>query len=93
MTVLPVTLGQEPRTKTLMVTFMVEGLPTTYNIIVGRLTLNRLKVVVFIYHRAIKFLPRAGVGEARSDPWESRCCYLTIVTLSKKSRAGHPTRA
>ncbi|RRT66318.1 hypothetical protein B296_00024255 [Ensete ventricosum] len=71
-TVLLVTLGQEPQSKTLMVTFMVVGLPTAYNIILRRSTLNRLKAIVSAYHRTIKFPTRAGVGEVRSDPGESR---------------------
>ncbi|RZR92259.1 hypothetical protein BHM03_00020504 [Ensete ventricosum] len=62
-TVLLVTLGQEPQPKTLMVTFMVVGLPTAYNIILRRSTLNRLKAIVSTYHRTIKFPTRAGVGE------------------------------
>ncbi|RRT64511.1 hypothetical protein B296_00025020 [Ensete ventricosum] len=90
--VLPVTLRQEPRSKTLMVTFRVVGLPITYNIILERLTLNMLRAIASTYHRAIKFSTRARVGEARNDPWESRHCYLTVVTLSKKSRAKHPNR-
>ncbi|RWW47137.1 hypothetical protein BHE74_00046897, partial [Ensete ventricosum] len=33
------------------------------------------------------FPTRAGVGEVRSDPKESRQCYLTATTLCKKPRA------
>ncbi|RRT40082.1 hypothetical protein B296_00037489 [Ensete ventricosum] len=78
----PITLGQEPRSKTLMVTFMVVGLPTAYNIILGRSTLSKLRGVVSTYHCVIKSPTIVEVGEARSDPWESSCCYLTTVTLS-----------
>ncbi|RRT70135.1 hypothetical protein B296_00013425 [Ensete ventricosum] len=88
--VLPVALGQD-QSKTLMVTFMVVGLSTVYNIILGWSTLNMLRAVISTYHRAIKFPARAGVGEVRSDPWESRCCCLIAVTLPKKSRVGHST--
>ncbi|RWW65391.1 hypothetical protein BHE74_00027306 [Ensete ventricosum] len=62
MIVLPITLSQEHQSKTLMVTFMVVGLPTTCNIILGWLTLNRLRAVVSTYHRAMKFPTRAGLG-------------------------------
>ncbi|RRT79296.1 hypothetical protein B296_00002992 [Ensete ventricosum] len=58
------------------------GIP--YNVIIGRPTLNRLKATVSTYHRIMKFLTRAGVGEARSDPGESRQCYLTTMTLPKR---------
>ncbi|RWW83912.1 hypothetical protein BHE74_00007557 [Ensete ventricosum] len=61
-TTLTVTVGQEPRSKILMVTFMVVGLPTTSNIILGRSTLNKLRAVVTTYHRAIKFPTKATHG-------------------------------
>ncbi|RZR90581.1 hypothetical protein BHM03_00018496 [Ensete ventricosum] len=44
-TTIPVTFGGEPRSKTLMVSFMVVKLPSAYNAIIGRPTLNRLKAV------------------------------------------------
>ncbi|XP_065003886.1 uncharacterized protein LOC135636193 [Musa acuminata AAA Group] len=84
-TTLPVTIGEEPRTRTIMTTFMVVNLPSAYNVILGRPTLNKLKVVVSTYHRAIKFPTLAGVGESRSDPGESRRCYLTAVSLPKRA--------
>ncbi|XP_065015430.1 uncharacterized protein LOC135642874 [Musa acuminata AAA Group] len=84
--VLPITIGEEPRTKTMMTTFMVVDLLSAYNAIFNRLTLNKLKAVVFTYHQAIKFPTPAGVGVYRSDPKESRQCYLTVVTLPMKPR-------
>ena len=71
-TTLSVTIGKEPRSKTMMVIFMVVGLPSAYNVILGRLTLNKLRVVISTYHWAIKFPTHVGIGEVRSDPWESR---------------------
>nr|XP_009383604.1 PREDICTED: uncharacterized protein LOC103971335 [Musa acuminata subsp. malaccensis] len=84
-TILPVTIGEEPRAKTTMTTFMVVNLPSTYNVILSRLTLNKLKVVVSTYYQAIKFLTSIGVKESRSNPGESRRCYLIAVTLPEKS--------
>ena len=34
-TILPITIGEEPRAKIIMTTFMVVDLPSTYNIILG----------------------------------------------------------
>ncbi|RWW15310.1 hypothetical protein GW17_00020857, partial [Ensete ventricosum] len=48
--------------------------------------LNRLRAIVSTYHRILKFSTRTGVGEVRSDPRESRQCYLTATTLFKKPR-------
>ncbi|XP_064963280.1 uncharacterized protein LOC135611572 [Musa acuminata AAA Group] len=63
-TILPVTIGEEPRAKTIMTTFMVVDLPSAYNVILGRPTLNKLKVMVSTYHRAIKFPTSVGIGES-----------------------------
>ncbi|RRT40459.1 hypothetical protein B296_00040634 [Ensete ventricosum] len=71
-TAIPVTFEGEPRSKTLLVSFMVVKLSSAYNAIIGRPTLNRLRAVVSTYHRILKFPTRAGVGEVRSDPRESR---------------------
>ncbi|RZS23788.1 hypothetical protein BHM03_00056763 [Ensete ventricosum] len=85
-TTIPITFGGEPRSKTLMVSFMMVKLPSTYNAIIGHPTLNRLKAIVSTYHRLLKFLTRTGVGEVRSDPRESKQYYLTTTTLSKKPK-------
>ncbi|RZR79439.1 hypothetical protein BHM03_00005150, partial [Ensete ventricosum] len=81
-----VMLGEESKSKTLMVSFMVVGLPSTYNAIIGRSNLNRLKAVISTYYRIMKFPIRAGVGEARSYPRESRQCYLMAMTLPKRPK-------
>ncbi|RZR72182.1 hypothetical protein BHM03_00011041 [Ensete ventricosum] len=66
-TTLPVTIEEKPMAKTLMVPFMVVGLPSVYNAILGCSTLNELRMVVSTYHRMMKFPTRVGVGEARSE--------------------------
>ncbi|RRT31512.1 hypothetical protein B296_00053146, partial [Ensete ventricosum] len=71
-TTILVTFEGEPKSKTLMVSFMVVKLPSAYNAIIGRPTLNRLRAVVSTYHQILKFPTRAGVDEVRSDPRESR---------------------
>ncbi|RZR74265.1 hypothetical protein BHM03_00034540, partial [Ensete ventricosum] len=85
-TTIPVTFGGESRSKTLLVSFMVVKLPSAYNAIIGRPTLNRLRAAVSTYHRILKFPTRVGVGEVRSDPREFRQCYLTATTLFKRPR-------
>ncbi|XP_064987579.1 uncharacterized protein LOC135626300 [Musa acuminata AAA Group] len=61
---LPLTLGALPRMKTVMSTFLVVDLPTAYNAILGRPTLNRIRAVVSTYHQTVKFPTHAGTGEA-----------------------------
>ncbi|RWW82507.1 hypothetical protein BHE74_00009031 [Ensete ventricosum] len=74
-----------------MVTFMVVNLPSTYNIILGQPTLNELRAIVSTYQLVMKISTRIGTREVKSDPRESRRCYLTVVTLPKKPKAGHST--
>ncbi|RWW18487.1 hypothetical protein GW17_00017519, partial [Ensete ventricosum] len=78
--VLPVTVGEEPRSKTLLVSFIVVALPSADYAIIGKPTLNKLRAVVSTYHRIMKFPTRAGVQ-----------CYLTTTTLPKKLKASPST--
>ncbi|XP_065023311.1 uncharacterized protein LOC135649130 [Musa acuminata AAA Group] len=87
---LPLTLGTPPRSKTVMTTFLVVDLPTAYNAILGRPTLNKVRAVVSTYYQTIKFPTHDGVGEATGSPQESRRCYLTAVSLGKKTRTKSP---
>nr|XP_018674671.1 PREDICTED: uncharacterized protein LOC108951437 [Musa acuminata subsp. malaccensis] len=87
---LPLTLGAPPRSKTVMTTFLVVDLPTAYNAILGRPTLNKVKAIVSTYYQTIKFPTHAGVGEVTGSPRESRRCYLTAVSLNKRARIEPP---
>ncbi|RZR72972.1 hypothetical protein BHM03_00018874 [Ensete ventricosum] len=89
MMALLVMIGEESRSKTLMISFMVVRLPSAYNTIISRSTLNKLRVVVSTYHYTMKFPTRVGVSEIRNDPRESRQCYLTAAgyrCLASQSR-------
>ncbi|RWW48725.1 hypothetical protein BHE74_00045180 [Ensete ventricosum] len=61
---LPITFGDEPRTKTFMIPFMVVELSSAYNVIIGHPTLNKLRAIVSTYHRSMKFQTSAGQGES-----------------------------
>ncbi|XP_064937297.1 uncharacterized protein LOC135588878 [Musa acuminata AAA Group] len=87
---LPLTLGIPPRSKTVMTTFLVVDLPTAYNAILGRPTLNKVRAVVSTYYQTIKFPTHAGVGEVIGSPRESRQCYLTAVSIHKRTRVEPP---
>ncbi|XP_064940582.1 uncharacterized protein LOC135594090 [Musa acuminata AAA Group] len=87
---LPLTLGVPPRSKTVMTTFLVVDLPTAYNAILGRPTLNKVRAVVSTYYQTIKFPTHAGVGEVTGSPRESRWCYLIAVSLHKRTRIELP---
>ncbi|GMN46311.1 hypothetical protein TIFTF001_015481 [Ficus carica] len=51
----PVTIGDGPERVTRMIEFIVVDLPSVYNVILGKPTLNAIKAVISTYHRAIKF--------------------------------------
>ncbi|XP_064957864.1 uncharacterized protein LOC135608754 [Musa acuminata AAA Group] len=87
---LPLTLGTQPKSKTVMTTFLVVDLPTAYNAILGRPTLNKVRAVVSTYYQIIKFPTHAGVGEATGSPRESRRCYFTAVSLGRRARTESP---
>lgn len=53
--------------KKILSKFIVVDIPSTYNVIIGRLTLNRLRVILSTYHMMIKFPMRASIGELRSN--------------------------
>uniref|UniRef100_A0A804HML0 RNase H type-1 domain-containing protein n=1 Tax=Musa acuminata subsp. malaccensis TaxID=214687 RepID=A0A804HML0_MUSAM len=87
---LPLTLGVFPKAKTVMTSFLVVDLPTAYNAILGRPTLNKTRAVISTYYQTIKFPTHDGVGEVAGNSWESRRCYLTAVSLNKRARVQSP---
>ncbi|KAL2252586.1 UNVERIFIED_CONTAM: Transposon Ty3-G Gag-Pol polyprotein [Sesamum indicum] len=72
---LPVSLGDEPRRRTLKVKFLVVNTPFAYNVILGRPGLNIFRAIVSTYHLKMKFPTHAGVGEVACDQGEARRCY------------------
>ncbi|KAL2237797.1 UNVERIFIED_CONTAM: hypothetical protein Sindi_0971400 [Sesamum indicum] len=68
---LPVSMGEEPKRKTLMVKFLVVDTPFTYNVILGRPGLNSFRAVISTYHMNMKFLTEYGIGEVSCDQKEA----------------------
>ena len=52
---------------------------STYNIILGRLTLNKLKATTSIYYLNIKFLLAYGIKEIWGDQVLTRECYQVAL--------------
>lgn len=59
-TTLLVTIGEELRSKIVMVTFMVVRHPSVYNVILDRLTLNKLRAIISTYHRVAYLMSTAS---------------------------------
>ena len=77
---LPVRFGAKTRFKSLKVGFLVLNVPTTYNVIIGRPTLHRVRAVVAPHPIQLQFkTDDGGVGELRGDQQTARQCYLVSI--------------
>ena len=59
---LVLTLGDPPCQETTMVRFLIVDAPSAYNILLGRPSLNVIRVIPSAYHMVIKFPTTNGVG-------------------------------
>ncbi|XP_023874707.2 uncharacterized protein LOC111987240 [Quercus suber] len=71
---------------TIQANFLVINCPSSYNVILGRPTLNRLKAVMSTYCLKVKFLTPNGVGQIRGDQLLARECYQAVLA-SKENHA------
>ncbi|KAL2230582.1 UNVERIFIED_CONTAM: Retrovirus-related Pol polyprotein from transposon [Sesamum indicum] len=83
---LPVSMGDEPKRKTLMVKFLVVDTPFTYNVILGRPGLNSFRAVISTYHMKMKFPTEYGIGEVSCDQKEARKCYNLSIKGEPRSK-------
>ncbi|XP_059639467.1 uncharacterized protein LOC132281816 [Cornus florida] len=84
---LPVTAGANPKQVTVMVDFVVVDCPSSYNFILGRITLNAMKSITSTYHLLMRFPTEYGMGELRGDQTIARECY--VASLKKQNRKRH----
>ncbi|KAL0378415.1 UNVERIFIED_CONTAM: hypothetical protein Sradi_3147000 [Sesamum radiatum] len=98
MILLPLTLGTFPLRKTCLLKFLVVDILSTYNVILGRLTLNAFRAIISTYHMKIKFRMVGGVGEAQTNLLQTRKCYVEAIKKGKKrvqeeaSSEGNPSK-
>ncbi|KAL0449333.1 UNVERIFIED_CONTAM: hypothetical protein Slati_1489700 [Sesamum latifolium] len=81
---LPLTLGTCPAQRKCVLKFLVVDVPSAYNVILGRPTLNMFQAVISMYHMKIKFPTPGGVGEVKGDPLQSRMYYVEAVRKGQK---------
>ena len=72
---LVLTLGDPPLQATTTVKFLIVEAPSTYNMLLGRPSLNAIGVVPSAYHMVIKFPTAEGVGMVRGNQLIARECY------------------
>ena len=72
---LVLTLGEPPCQTTTTTRFLIVDAPSTYNMLLGRPSLNAIKTIPSAYHMMIKFPTVNGVGMVRGDQRVARECY------------------
>ena len=76
---LVLTLGDPPCQATTTTKFLIVEAPSVYNMLLGRPSLNAIRVIPSYYHMVVKFPTENGVGKAQGDQritWE---CYLASM--------------
>ena len=72
-------LGDPPCQATTKTRFLVVEAPSSYNILLGRPSLNAIKAIPSAYHMMIKFPTISGVGMIRGDQRVAKECYSTSM--------------
>ena len=81
---LPVVVGSYPQQITKEMNFLVVDCSSSYNAIIGRLTLNSWKTVTSTYHLSVKFPMEYGLGQAQGNQLAVRECYLAMKEKTKQ---------
>ena len=76
---LALTLGDLPFQATTTVRFLIVDAPSSYNMLLGRPSLNAIRAIPFAYHMMIKFPTASGVRVVRGDQRVARECYSASV--------------
>ena len=76
---LVLTLGDPPCQATTTTRFLVVDAPSSYNMLLGRPSLNAIKAISSAYHMMIKFPTVNGVGMVRGDQRVARECYSASI--------------
>jgi hypothetical protein len=80
---LHITAGTYPKQATKKIDFLGVDCPLAYNVIIGRLSLNRLRAVTSTYHNLVRFPTENEVEEMKGDQAMERGSYLTSVNIEQ----------
>ena len=80
---LTITVGTHLKQLTRQLEFLVVDCPLSYNVIIGRPTLNRWKTATSTYCLKVKFPIDNGVGKVKGDQVLARECYQVILTAKE----------
>ena len=76
---LVLTLGDPPCQAITTIKFLIVDAPSAYNMLLGKPSLNAIRVVPSAYHMVVKFPTDNGVGMVRGDHRVARECYLASM--------------
>ena len=79
---LVLTLGDPPCQATTTVRFLVVYASSAYNMLLGRPSLNAIRVIPFAYHMVIKFPTANGVGMVRGNQRIAKECYSASMKIN-----------
>ena len=80
---LTITVGTYPMQLTRQLDFLVVDFPSSYNVIIGRPTLNKWKAATSTYCLKVKFPTDNGVGEVKGDQVLAKECYQAALTAKQ----------
>ncbi|KAF5455051.1 hypothetical protein F2P56_024666 [Juglans regia] len=70
-----VLVGTTPKTTSFMINFLVVKAPSSYNMILGRPSLNQMSAITSTYHLKVKFSTSSRLGEMLGEQQTARDCY------------------
>ena len=77
------TVGTYSRQLTRQLDFLAIDYPSSYNVIIGRLTLNHWKSAISTYCLKVKFPIENGVGDVKEDQVLARECYQAVLAAKE----------
>ena len=80
---LTITVGTQPRQLTRQLDFLVVDCPSSYNVIIGRPTLNRWKAATSTNCLKVKFSTENDVGKVKRDQVLARECYQAMLATKE----------
>ena len=80
---LTVIVGAYSKQLTRQLDFLVVDYPPSYNVIIGRSTLNHWKAAMSTYYPKVKFLTENNVGQAKGDQVLARKCYSAVLVAKE----------
>ena len=76
-------MGEKDKGRSLLIDFLVVDIPLTYNIIMGRPTLNRVKTVISTYQILMQFEIEKMIGPQVASGFTSRKASSNMNALSR----------